>query len=377
MTCSRCRADLPEGARFCPLCGVKINPVQKSKNRGNGQGSVYQLKNKTWRAIKTVGYWVDNNGKVHRNTRSKSGFKTKKEAIEYLSMIEDRRAKKIPTLKELYDLWEPTHRAGRDTMNCYKAAFAYFRVLWNIKINNIDIDDLQECMDDCPKGKRTRQNMKTVCGLVYKYAIPRGLAPLNLGQYLIVGDGEDSSKEGLPMEELDKLWSIASSHTGAAYAVCQCYLGFRPSELLALDVERYSAQKQAFLGGAKTDAGRNRTVTVSPKIQPLVDRIINGRTSGPVFCANDGSRLSLEIYRTMFYTALEAAGIDNPISARNGIKYHRYTPHSCRHTFATLMKGVTAPTADKLKLIGHTTDAQLRDYQDVDIENLRAITDQI
>lgn len=228
MTCSRCRADLPEGARFCPLCGVKINPVQKSKNRGNGQGSVYQLKNKTWRAIKTVGYWVDNNGKVHRNTRSKSGFKTKKEAIEYLSMIEDRRAKKIPTLKELYDLWEPTHRAGRDTMNCYKAAFAYFRVLWNIKINNIDIDDLQECMDDCPKGKRTRQNMKAVCGLVYKYAIPRGLAPLNLGQYLIVGDGEDSSKEGLPMEELDKLWSIASSHTGAAYAVCQCYLGFPP-----------------------------------------------------------------------------------------------------------------------------------------------------
>lgn len=79
----------------------------------------------------------------------------------------------------------------------------------------------------------------------------------------------------------------------------------------------------------------------------------------------------------MFYAALEAAGIDNPISERNGIKYHRYTPHSCRHTFATLMKGIPAPTADKLKLIGHTTDAQLRDYQDVDIENLRAITDQI
>ena len=377
MTCSRCRADLPEGARFCHICGAKLNLTQRSKNRGNGQGSVYQLKNKTWCAVKTVGYWTDDSGKAHRSTRSKYGFRTKKEALDALSTIEDRRAKKIPTLKELYDLWEPTHRAGRDTMNCYKAAFAYFRVLWNIKINNIDIDDLQECMDDCPKGKRTRQNMKAVCGLVYKYAVPRGLAQLNLGQYLIVGDGEDSSKEGLPPEELDKLWSIASSHTGAAYAVCQCYLGFRPSELLALDVERYSAQERAFVGGAKTEAGRNRTVTVSPKIQPLVDRIINGRTSGPVFCANDGSRLSLEIYRTMFYAALKAAGIDNPISERNGIKYHRYTPHSCRHTFATLMKGVPAPTADKLKLIGHTTDAQLRYYQDVDIENLRAITDQI
>ena len=30
---------------------------------------------------------IDENGKVHRKTRSKAGFKTKKEAIEYIPCI--------------------------------------------------------------------------------------------------------------------------------------------------------------------------------------------------------------------------------------------------------------------------------------------------
>ena len=51
------------------------------------------------------------------------------------------------------------------------------------------------------------------------------------------------------------------------------------------------------------------------------------------------------------------------------------TPHSCRHTFATLMKRVPGADADKLALIGHTSTEQLRDYQDVPIADLRKIID--
>lgn len=58
-------------------------------------------------------------------------------------------------------------------------------------------------------------------------------------------------------------------------------------------------------------------------------------------------------------------------------KRRRYTPHSCRHTFATLMKNVTASDKDKLALIGHTSTEMLRHYQDVNLEDLRKITDAI
>lgn len=87
--------------------------------------------------------------------------------------------------------------------------------------------------------------------------------------------------------------------------------------------------------------------------------------------------MPIEVYREKFYAVLDACGIENPVTEVNGIKRRKYTPHSCRHTFSTLMKNVQAPDKDKLALIGHTSTEMLRHYQDVDLDGLRRITDAI
>jgi integrase len=56
---------------------------------------------------------------------------------------------------------------------------------------------------------------------------------------------------------------------------------------------------------------------------------------------------------------------------------HKYTPHTCRHTFATLLKNVQASDKDKLALIGHTSDEMLRYYQDVNLADLEKITNML
>lgn len=377
MQCRKCRADIPDESKFCLRCGAKQDITQNHKNRGNGQGSVFQLPNKRWKAVKTIGYETGSDGKVRRITRSKSGFRTKKEALEYLPKIgTDARIKPV-TFRQVYDAWEPTHRAGKSTMDCYRAAMRYFKPVYHMNIANITIDDLQECLDDCQKGKRTRENMKALCGLLYKYAIPRNLVTLNMGQYLIVGRGDSGAKEAIPEDAVKAIKQSVGIIPGADYVLCQCYLGFRPSEFLALDIENYNREQRAFMGGAKTEAGKDRVVTVSPKIQPIIDRLIENRTSGPVFCAGNGKRLSIEAYRGMFYDVLEKCGIENPATETNGVKRRKYTPHSCRHTFATMMKRVDGTDKDKLELIGHTSVEMLRYYQDVDYEDLRKITDAI
>ena len=141
MKCRKCKTELPEDARFCLKCGAKQDVSKKPKARGNGQGSVYQRPNKTWIAVRTVGYRAGEDGQLRRITRSKSGFRTKKEALDYLPKIEDRQAKKSITFRALYDAWYPTHRAGKSTMNCYQAAFRFFQPLWYLKLQDIDIDD--------------------------------------------------------------------------------------------------------------------------------------------------------------------------------------------------------------------------------------------
>lgn len=376
--CRKCKAAIPDDARFCPACGAKQELQRKPKSRGNGTGTVYK-RGTTWTALKVIGYTVVEKNKLRRTTVSKGGFKTKKEALAYLPNLSKQtkqEKRKITTFKEVYDLWEPTHKRGKSTMDCYRAALKHFRPVWNEPFGDITVDDLQECMDEV-SGKRTQENMKALCGLLYKYAIPRHLATLNMGQYLVVGGAAGLGKEGLPMEALETLMRNVGIVPYADYIVAECYLGFRPSELLALDATDYDRTKKAFVGGAKTEAGKNRTVTVSPKIQPIINRLTENKIAGPVFCSSDGSHMTIEEYRDRFYKALDACGIANPITEVNGVNRRMYTPHSCRHTFSTLMKAVQAPDKDKLSLIGHTSTEMLRHYQDVDIEGLRRITDAI
>ena len=380
MNCRKCRASIPDESKFCNACGAKQDVLHKPKARGNGTGSVYKLPNGTWIAVRILGWNIDDAGMKHKNTVSKSGFRTKKEALEYLPRLtreEKQERKNTITFKQLYDIWEPTHKCGKSTMDCYRAAMNHFKSLWCERMSEITVDDLQECMDECPAGKRTMQNMKAVCGLLYKYAIPRHYATINMGQYLVVNGEAGLGKEGLPISALDKLAKAVGVVPYADYIVAECYLGFRPSELLALDVSDYNRANKTLTGGSKTEAGKNRVVTISPKIQNIIDQLTQNKITGPIFCSEDGSRLNIKGYREKFYEALDTCGIDNPTTEVNGISRKRYTPHSCRHTFSTLMKNVPGADKDKLSLIGHTSTEMLRHYQDVDLEGLRKITDAI
>ena len=392
----KCGREIPEGAAFCPWCGrSQTIKKKKTKSRGNGIGSVYRLPSGKWAAVKTVGWVVDPlppgspEGTIphkRRLTVSKQ-FTTRRDAeaaLPFLTAANRRPRKGTPTqrkgtavtLKELYDQWEPTHNRSQSTMNCYRSGFRIFAPLWGIRMEDLEVDDLQECLDDSEAGRRTQENGKTALGLVYKYGIPRNAVPKdrNLSLYLRVGGDAGSKKPGLSLAELELIRKAAASGDAfASVVLCHCYLGFRPTALLALTVADYDPERRCFVGGIKTEAGRGRTVPVSPKIQPYIDALIAVADGGAVF-GDNGKPVGIAAYRDRFYALLEGLGIPNPV---DGEGRHRLTPHSCRHTFATLLKRASGSDADKLALIGHTSAEQLREYQDVPLDDLREIIDQI
>lgn len=372
----KCAVELTDGAVYCHLCGRKQMKERNKRTRGNGLGSVYVLPNGVIRAVKTLCYDVDENNKKHRKTLSKQGFSTKKEAYAWLAQSPKKREKRI-SFKKLYETWEPTHTASKSTMNCYSAAMNWYQPIWYTDVKDIDIDDLCECVEECEKGKQTRRNMKTIAGLLYKYGIPRGYFPekLNLAEYIIVGGGDQNHKSGFTDKEVETIRKNINKVPYADWVYSLCYLGFRPSEFLELDAINYDRKEKAFVGGKKTEAGTNRTVTVSPKIQSIVDKLVRDKISGPVFCRTDGEKMGIKEFREHFYKALSDMGIDNPVTKVGDQEMHKLTPHSCRHTFATMMKRVSGGDKDKLELIGHTSAEMLRYYQDVDYSDLRKITD--
>ena len=380
MICAKCDKTLPDGASWCCWCGAKQGRATAHKKRGNGQGTVVKLPTGRYKAIVTIGYYTDASGKLKRHTRSKT-FEKKKDAIAALpALLADpkREAKKAITFEELYNAWLPTHRAGKSTIDCYKAAYKYFDAISGMRMADIDVDDLQECIDACPHGRRTKENMRALVGLVYKYGIPRHAVPdgLNLAPYLVV-DGEAAMRrDSFTTEEIAAIKKACGTIPHAVDVYCLIYTGFRPSEFLALRAENYDPVRGCLIGGGKTKAGTDRTVTVSPKILPFITE--QAAAGGGYLFPNDkGGQFGLKEFSEAFYAVLQAAGIDNPVIGEGTKKRHRLTPHSCRHTFATLLKRVPGAVTDKQALIGHSSPEMLMYYEDSTIEDKRKITDQI
>lgn len=381
--CKKCGAELQDGFGFCPYCGRPIVKHQSTKHRGNGQGTVYQLPNGKWKAVVTLGYYLDDKGKRHRKQRCQT-FQKKTDAINALPKLATDPRKEIKqklTFKELYDKWLPTHKAGKSTMDCYKAAIKHFDAIWFMRLSDIDIDDLQECIDNCPAGKRTRENMRAVVGLVYKYGIPRHCIPenLNLAPFLSITGEDAAHRESFTDVQIESIRQAVGKVPFADYIYCMIYTGFRPSEFLSLTISDFDKKAAALIGGAKTDAGKGRTVTLSPKIKKLVEDLSRNETAAALFPDKDGKAWSLRDFtEKAFYPALEEIGIVNPmVEIAGGVQRHKYTPHTCRHTFSTLMKRAGGSDKDKLALIGHTSTEMLRYYQDVHLSDLRMITDAI
>ena len=366
MICPRCKNEIAD-TPFCPMCGKALRRAPSKKKRGNGQGTIVQRDGK-YRAIITLGYYRDEKGQ-HRKTKLRT-YATKKEAVAALVTLRAEKPDVVsPTLMDLYKVWEPTHKATASTIGCYQAAFKYLEDLWLERICDITVDDLQEAIDDCPKGKRTKENMRALLGLLYKYAVPRKMCEMNLAPFLKINAEGGTHRSGFTADQIKKISKSVGKITGADIIMCMIYTGFRPSEFLALKGKDYDRARGCLRGGSKTEAGRDRIVTVSPKIASMIPSV-----------APDEHLFSDLPLRTftekIFYPALEKIGIPNPlVDVGKGMTMHTYTPHSCRHTFATLMKSVPGADKDKLELIGHASSEMLRYYQDVGIEDLKKITD--
>jgi integrase len=330
------------------------------------------MSNKTWKAEVTLGYSVnEKTKKAKRITRAKGGFKTKKEALEYLPQLKAQpvQVPKDITFSQLYEKWLPAHegKVGKSTMNCYKAAYKYYKPIWHVKMSELKTAGLQECLNSCGQGKRTQQNMKALGTMLYRYAAKDDLVTKNYAELLDVGGGTQEPREPFTEEELDIMWSKYPEVPNLDLVLILCYTGFRLEELLSLtdqDLHQETTDGETwwyFIGGEKTEAGKNRLVAISPRILPLV---LNYQKTGYLFSEN-GKKVSAKKFREeMYYPALEAAGLPKRV------------PHCCRHTYATLMKNVEGVSdKDKMASIGHTSMSMTNKYTHADKKSQKKLAE--
>ena len=368
MICPKCARTIPDDAVLCCYCGKRLTKEKpKGRQRGNGTGTAIR-RGKTWTARVTIG-WKYENGKRIQLYRTKGGFPSKTAAENYCYTLKTNpdAPRATDTFYQIYERWQKDYesRIAPVTMATYKAAWKHFEKLHHLPIVDLTVSQLQDCINACEKGRSTLNDMRTVCSLVFKYAIINRIATDNPAQHLYVNGKKKGTRPAFTSDELEKVRKAIGVLPYADYVYFMCYTGFRPNEMLSLKKDAYDKAHNCLTGGFKTEAGTNRIVPLSAKIAPILAQRMES-DSEYIFPRSDGSLMTDEHFRKYCFNPLMAA-----------LKIEDRVPYSCRHTFANLLKNVRGSDTDKAALIGHSDASMTKYYQSADYESLQAIIDSI
>ena len=147
-----------------------------------------------------------------------------------------------------------------------------------------------------------------------------------------------------PRDHERLVWAAAeSSATDYALVLTMGMCGLRVTPACSLDVETATVVDQAYrLFVFVNKGGETMSVPQPPAVIQAVDRVIDGRTTGPLFLRRDGSRMTRRSAARVMTRLAKAAGITQTV-----------TPHTLRHTFAVTSLANGSPLEDVALSMGH------------------------
>lgn len=381
MFCKKCHREISEESIYCSFCGAlqKYVPRSRPKN-ANGLGTAYK-RNNAWTIKITIGWKKAEDGHKIPIRRTKGGFKTRTLALKYASQLAITPVKKIDTLDQVWEKWKSAHEptVGKSTMAGYVAAYKHFKNLHLMPVDKITANMLQKCIDECSAGKRTKQVMKVVSNLLMKYAMDDDQLNKNSAANLKTGKDTTKTREPITDEELETIRSHFKDEEYAPYVFAMCYLGFRPTEFLSMKKDAYHSKGDVhyLVSGEKTEAGRDREVTIPPVILNIVKKQLENLESEHLFPRIKRNRKGEFEKYDLMTEAYFREWVFKPMMRRLGIAEGK-TPYSSRHTYADKMKNIEGADRDKAALFGHskyTTTKQF--YQSSNLEDKKRLTDQL
>lgn len=342
----------------------------------NGYGSVYKLSGKRRRPFAvsiTVGY----NETTGKQKRQIIGYYiTRKEALQALADYNTNGLiiKSDMTLEQIYQDWSKKKypQISPQSINCSKMAWQKFAVLYKKPIVNIRTAELQKIVDaNQHLSVSSLKKIKTLASQLFQYAMQNDIVQKNYAQFIEISTKDKKSKEkkiftDLQLQKIEKLAEHELTNNQPLFfgsILILCYTGFRISEFLQLinpfSLIRDEQQKIiALQGGLKTEAGKNRIVPVHKKIQAYINTLASNKNQH-LYTINNKSINSNYYRRYIWQSCMEQLNIAD------------MTPHSTRHTFASLCEKAELSPVKIEKLLGHTNYQMSKHYTHVEMTDLQ------
>ncbi len=165
----------------------------------------------------------------------------------------------------------------------------------------------------------------------------------------------ESMTSGLTRDEVRALLAAARVHSPRAEALVTLLVlnGLRISEALAARVEDLDTDRGHTVLRIRRKGGKRAKAPLTPATTRALDAVVAGRTTGPLFATASGKGLDRsEAWRLLRRLATQA-GIPGA---------GRISPHSLRHTYATIALDAGVPLRDLQDSMGHADPRTTRLY---------------
>lgn len=319
--CKKCKKEIPDGAVFCPWCGMRQEKQTGVKTRPNGAGTAFR-RGKTWTAQVTVGISYDaSTGKLTRSYRSKGGFKTKAEALNYCpSLLENLSRQKAPPLSYYWNSFygSELEKLSESKRTAYKIAWKKLSSIASMPVDAITVPMLRQIVEKVAPTFYPARDIKTLLTHLYKLAVADGWGKMDVPRLIVLPKNDE--KERAPFSDIEQaqLWrSYDQGNANAGLALIMIYTGMMPGELRGVDVSMIDLDARRISGaGLKTEVRKKEAIILPADICPILEDMMEGQTE-KLLPYSEG-----EFYRR-YYDGLEKAGC------------RKLQPYSCRHTTAT------------------------------------------
>ncbi len=339
MNCIKCKAELPDGAKFCHICGKKqAAEPKKYKKRANGSGTVYKMsgkRSKPW-AAKRNGIYI-------------GAFKTYAEAQKALERTTDTDIsdKYNMTFREVYEAWLPEHERTLTSAGVegYKNAYRHCEALREQKFRALRTSDFQTViikMEQENLSKSSCEKVVQLFGQLSKWAMRENIATTNYASFVTITAEQKKTRQPFTAEQIIAIQN--STAPAAQIAMILIATGCRPNELFSVPL--CDCYDTYFIGGSKTEAGKNRVIAVSPiGLASYQELLAKAKQDGreKLIDAYEGNTIASNYSKRDFANLMKSLGISG------------MSPYNCRHTFSTLaVKSGVKPELLQ-KMLGHAS----------------------
>ncbi len=366
MLCKKCKKEIPDGSVFCNHCGKK-QTVTAAKHRKRAHGSGTIRKDTRYKNPYIAIAPSTRNGAGRTYIGSYPDMKSAQAALE--EFIKNGRPQLYgATLADIYKLWSDVHYREIQKPEVWRSMWKWYEPLYDMKMSDLRTAHFQEIVSKAKTGS-TADKLKSLAVMLCKYALENDIINKNYAEFVRIPKFEKSEKVIFTTEQINTLWQHTDDKR-VQVILAMIYMGFRLGEIVSLTKD--SVHDYYVIGGIKTEAGINRVIPFPPNIPEIKDFFkswISESNQGTILPVNEkGFR------DKWFYPVLNELGMIEGQITNKGWKFSKknhLTPHSTRHTFASLSASAGMRPENLQKIIGHADYATTADiYIHKDISEL-------